>query len=224
MLRKKFLVAALPIPLLAISLSLAFAQSGSNETITITTYYPSPYGVYNEMRAKKIGIGDTYYNSSSHPIIGNTDLIVEGNVGIGTDNPDVKLDVVGGKVQADDFCLQDDSKCLSSSGGGIWTGTRFVQDGIQTSCSASGVHCYAKIENNKVYLRLTDVCGDTGWRQTAGLTPSCGGGGPIGGVFLVPTLGSSGYPDGIVCHANLYDAPGPDGPAYYGSCHAGWPG
>ena len=40
---------------------LTFAQ----ESITITTYYPSPYGVYNEMRANKMVIGDP--DSSSTP-------------------------------------------------------------------------------------------------------------------------------------------------------------
>jgi len=34
-----------------------FAQEG--ETITITTYYPSPYGVYNELRANKMVIGES---------------------------------------------------------------------------------------------------------------------------------------------------------------------
>ncbi|GEM_PF-5428404 len=34
-----------------------FAQGG--ETITITTYYPAPYGVYNELRANKMVIGES---------------------------------------------------------------------------------------------------------------------------------------------------------------------
>jgi len=34
-----------------------FAQGG--ETFTITTYYPSPYGVYNELQANRIAVGDT---------------------------------------------------------------------------------------------------------------------------------------------------------------------
>ncbi len=29
------------------------------ESITITTYYPSPYGVYNNLQAQKLGVGDT---------------------------------------------------------------------------------------------------------------------------------------------------------------------
>jgi hypothetical protein len=69
----------------------------AEETITITTYYPSPYGVYREMRAKRIAIGDTYFDGAEVPweeINGDgglidylVDLVVEGNVGIGTTNP-----------------------------------------------------------------------------------------------------------------------------------------
>jgi hypothetical protein len=73
----------------------------AEETITITTYYPSPYGVYREMRAKRIAIGDTYYDAGDMPweeINGDggdidylADLVVEGNVGIGTTNPELLL-------------------------------------------------------------------------------------------------------------------------------------
>ena len=84
---------------------LAFA-----EDITITTYYPAPFGVYNEMRAKKMAIGgkaigDNYYQfsdycwqgwpSCTNAIDTDADLIVQGNVGIGTANPGAKLDVDG---------------------------------------------------------------------------------------------------------------------------------
>ena len=64
------------------------------ESITFTTYYPAPFGVYSQLRAKKMAIGDTYYDSSQHcwsggpcipPYIdADADLVVEGKVGIGT--------------------------------------------------------------------------------------------------------------------------------------------
>ncbi|MFA5063714.1 MAG: tail fiber domain-containing protein, partial [Candidatus Omnitrophota bacterium] len=76
----------------------------AEDTLTITTYYPSPYGVYRELRAKRIAIGDDYIDganytwqeteSGSGEVDFNADLVVEGNVGIGTVNPVVKLDVV----------------------------------------------------------------------------------------------------------------------------------
>ena len=73
------------------------------ESITFTTYYPSPFGVYSQLRSKKMAIGDTYYDSSQHcwpggpctfpDIDADADLIVEGNVGIGTTDPGAKLEV-----------------------------------------------------------------------------------------------------------------------------------
>ncbi len=35
-----------------------FAQA-QEETVTITTYYPSPHGVYNELQSNKLAVGDT---------------------------------------------------------------------------------------------------------------------------------------------------------------------
>lgn len=50
-------------------------------------------------------------------VVGNA--LISGNVGIGTIGPAQKLHIVGGKGQADDFCLNSDTtKCLTNSGGG----------------------------------------------------------------------------------------------------------
>lgn len=82
--------------------SSVFAQ----ETITITTYYPAPFGVYQELRSRRMAIGETYVQQSIHPwattsptpageIAQGADLVVEGNVGIGTINPQARLHLWG---------------------------------------------------------------------------------------------------------------------------------
>ncbi|MEA3328224.1 MAG: hypothetical protein U9Q08_00565 [Candidatus Omnitrophota bacterium] len=58
------------------------------ENVTITTYYPAPYGGYEELRAKKLGIGNTWFDSAAFPIADPADLIVEGSVSIGTTDPE----------------------------------------------------------------------------------------------------------------------------------------
>jgi len=74
------------------------------EDITLTTYYPAPYGEYDELRSGKVGIGLTtadtvqnkldveggvaigasYSGTNAAPADG---LIVQGQVGIGTTSP-----------------------------------------------------------------------------------------------------------------------------------------
>ena len=108
-----------------------FSQSPQN-TLTITTYYPSPFGVYKELRVKRMAIGDNYYKSSDYcwegicstHISSNTGLIVEDNVGIGTDNPQVKLHV-NGRIKALDPVDDDDVATkgwvlAQESGPGSW--------------------------------------------------------------------------------------------------------
>lgn len=77
------------------------------EDITITTYYPSPYGSYRELRAQRMGIGTTYYDratvcwdppcpvGSVNVSAANPSLLVEGNVGIGTMTPGFGNSYVG---------------------------------------------------------------------------------------------------------------------------------
>jgi hypothetical protein len=40
------------------------ASSQTNETITISTYYPSPQGVYQELRVQRMLIGENYFDST----------------------------------------------------------------------------------------------------------------------------------------------------------------
>ncbi len=67
------------------------------EEVTITTYYPAPEGVYDELRATKMGIGPNYYDPSQYPLPqdDSISLIAEGKVGIGTTNPNEQLEITG---------------------------------------------------------------------------------------------------------------------------------
>ncbi len=74
------------------------------EDITITTYYPSPYGSYNILQSKVLGVGDNNgdasYTSADAPSGGNDgEVWIKGKVGIGVTSPTNALDV-GGLVGA----------------------------------------------------------------------------------------------------------------------------
>src|SRR3989338_72137 len=114
----------------------SFSQT-EEETMTITTYYPAPYGVYNEMRSKKMAVGDNYYNGSQYcwspatctnQIDGvssscwpncNTDLIVEGKVGIGTASPTSRLNIWGTAADENTYLIDFTRIDQPEIGGGI---------------------------------------------------------------------------------------------------------
>lgn len=70
----------------------------ADETIALTTYYPSPFGSYGELSSRRLKVGVAYSDGSVS--IPDNNLIVEGNVGIGTPGPDAKLHVVGDIIGA----------------------------------------------------------------------------------------------------------------------------
>jgi len=80
------------------------------EELTITTYYPSPYGSYKELRAQRMGIGDNYSNTSSYcwdgtctqTVGSDADLVIEGNLGVSTVTPTEKLDISEGNIRLSD--------------------------------------------------------------------------------------------------------------------------
>ncbi|MCM8823232.1 MAG: hypothetical protein NC822_00960, partial [Candidatus Omnitrophica bacterium] len=84
---------------LFISLSCAFAQ----ETITITTYYPAPLGVYNRLEAQSLGVGDNNNDGivNTNDVPPNAgDVWIRGNVGIGTTLPLDLLTISGNNADA----------------------------------------------------------------------------------------------------------------------------
>jgi len=79
-------------------LSLSFSVLFAAEEITITTYYPSPYGSYNALQADKFGVGDNNADgslTSADVPVTSGEAWISGDVGIGTINPLNKLHVNG---------------------------------------------------------------------------------------------------------------------------------
>lgn len=81
---------------------------------------PAPINVSELGQTKKGNLIIEGLNALNQPYLYSL-LIPNGNVGIGTANPSEKLQIVGGKAKADDFCLNDGVTCLSTVGGGVAT-------------------------------------------------------------------------------------------------------
>ncbi|MBU0549284.1 MAG: hypothetical protein KJ838_03060 [Candidatus Omnitrophica bacterium] len=72
--------------ILLFSLSLCFAQ----EEVVITTYYPSPYGVYKDLKVEGAVGNEGTFEVDPDGTAGNSDEFIvnsSGNVGIGTTTP-----------------------------------------------------------------------------------------------------------------------------------------
>jgi len=92
--------------------SFAFA-----EDVTIITYYPTPYGTYEELRTDESSVG-LNYRALAIPTNG---LIVEGRTGIGTPSVAIyggkqaELDV-NGEIAASDVYIKDKGFWLGQVG------------------------------------------------------------------------------------------------------------
>ena len=107
--RKRFprfsFVLCLTLVFVFLSATITFA-----ENITITTYYPAPFGIYKELRTESLSIGSSYWKN----VIPNNGLIVQGNVGIGTPTPKTKIGQ-SGFLDAKDVWVRD-----ANEGVGAW--------------------------------------------------------------------------------------------------------
>lgn len=68
---------------MAIFVSLITSLACAQESLTITTYYPSPSGSYRDLSTYQLKVGTTY----STVVVPDNNAIIEGNIGIGTQNP-----------------------------------------------------------------------------------------------------------------------------------------
>jgi hypothetical protein len=72
----------------------------SQEILTISTYYPSPFGIYNRLVTTTLGVGDNNTavagidaSDAPDPTTNAGDAWIAGDMGIGTSNPQADLEV-----------------------------------------------------------------------------------------------------------------------------------
>ena len=120
-----------------LSIPLALAQ----EQVTITTYYPAPYGIYKELRADQLAIGSTYRASA----LADGNLIVSGNVGIRTAAPGVALDV------AQNQTIRVGQAYLSSGGDFVHLANNEYYNGAAWVATGAGALLQLSGQTAKIY-------------------------------------------------------------------------
>ncbi|MBI4056934.1 MAG: hypothetical protein HY399_05225 [Elusimicrobia bacterium] len=114
-----------------------FRRELSTEQLTLTTYYPAPYGVYNELRT----IGNTYLAYTS------------GRVGIGTNSPTGKLQVT---------VAGSDRLFINDTNGRVGVGTNSPGDEMEINANTnitSGKHITT--QNNSCSIVQYPIPGTT---------------------------------------------------------------
>lgn len=117
---------------------LTAAAFAGEEKLTVTTYYPSPFGSYKELTSVQMKIGKDYSDNSIAAI--DNGLIVQGKVGIGTTSPREKLEV-DGTAQMTGFKMATgagDGKVLTSDADGVGSWQHSSISEVKIWCNACG--------------------------------------------------------------------------------------
>jgi len=141
---------------LALIITLAPAVSVIGEEVTLTTIMPGQ----DTLRVKRGAVGTSYKDSTNYldADIGDDNLIIEGNVGIGEPSPTEKLEVNGG--------IKVGNTSGTSAGTIRWTGTDF--EGYDGSS-------WAPLGGGALPLSAVALClGSYGWGFMVATRPSDG--------------------------------------------------
>jgi len=129
----------------------AFAE----ESITITTYYPSPYGSYNELSTNKLAVGDTNNNGqldAGDQPSNNGDIRLKPH----TSAPPAESGVVGEVAYASDGYL------YVNNGASIWVKQGGVGGCYMTFCAGDTVGGCTP-PSCRTDLDFTDIGTNGGW-------------------------------------------------------------
>lgn len=137
------------------------------EEIEITTYYPSPYGVYEELRAVRMAIGTNYTNVMKP--VSNDDLIVEGKIGVGMEHAGPYNTYPAHDIHVNDGTIYTGSSA-SFGGGGSSTYGKLTKNDLTLSSSggsgASGSSASAYLSRG--YLKISSSYSTGGVGASAG--------------------------------------------------------
>lgn len=172
---------SLALSLLCAFIFLATSIALAQEQVTITTYYPAPYGIYKELRADQMAVGSTYRTSA----LSDGNLIVSGNVGIGTPTPHGSKFEVNMGNNNDFFCVNTDTNIGLELRSGTTGGTPY----IDFSNNATSDYTERIILNSSGGLTFTNLSGNGALLKSNGDINSTG---------LVTVYRSATHPNGCI--------------------------
>lgn len=155
--------------LAALILAGLHAQPLSTEQLTMTTYYPAPYGVYKTMRVTddahlayttgNVGIGTLTPSGKLHVTgTGNVILNTSGNLGVGTSNPQAKVHFAG----------SGGNMLFDGNNGIVAIGTLDTTPIYATGIKLALSNMHVQGNENGAWLRVGDAWGQNGVYSESG--------------------------------------------------------
>ncbi len=169
------------------------AAYADDDTLTISTYYPSPFGVYNRLQTNSLGVGDNNNNgvldSGDVPPATrgatNGDVWIAGNVGIGigATAPTAGLDVNGNvRIRGGG---PGANKVLTSDDNGLATWQSANSTTNIVICPASDPPCTGREAVCQSYCGMFDLNFDTVTDLYRGSSKTCWSYGGIDSAWVI---------------------------------------